>query len=89
MIERHIQNPEKYKNIPKEKILKQAKSLMDSFIKEMEKIDEIKEFFIERDESLRQATPKESNQEFHKLFLENAPAVKRNQIQAEKGKWKK
>jgi Asp-tRNA(Asn)/Glu-tRNA(Gln) amidotransferase C subunit len=75
--------------IDAEKIKEQAKSIIDSFASELEKI-EVEEELVEREEDRRQEKePSENDSEFRKIIFENAPNKKGDCIVAEKGKWTK
>ncbi len=66
----------------------EAREILEKFAKALEKV-ETKESFVERDESFRKEYEgREPNEEFRKIFFENAPEVTNDCIQAEKGKWK-
>jgi hypothetical protein len=72
-----------------EQIKKQAKQIIDNFVSALEKI-EVEEEAVERQEDRRQEKePAESDADFRKIMLENAPDVKNECIVAEKGKWTK
>lgn len=71
-----------------EKIKKQAKEIMDEFMKALEKLDEKgQEFGSERERFLRNPKGKKSNPEFRRRMLRNAPKSKDGYIAAEKKKW--
>ena len=73
-------------------IQKEAKQILDKFAKALEKIKDIPDSFVERDEDRREEQKsekgKEPDSDFRKIFFENAPATKKDSIQAEKGGWK-
>ncbi len=70
-------------------IAKEAKQILDKFAKELSKVKEIPESFVERDESFRvEGEGSEPDSYFRQVFFQNAPATKDDCIQAEKGKWK-
>jgi len=75
-----------------EAIKEEAKRILDKFAKALEKIKEIPDSFVERDEDRREEQKsekgKESDSDFRKIFFENAPATKKDSVQAEKGGWK-
>jgi hypothetical protein len=72
-----------------ETIKKEAKLILDKFAKELSKIKDIPESFVERDKSFRQeGEGKEPDESFRQVFFQNAPEVNNDCIQAEKGKWK-
>ncbi len=71
-----------------EKIKKQAKEIMDEFMKALEKLEEKEqEFGSERKQSLRDARPKKCSPEFSEKMLKNAPKSKDGYLVAEKKKW--
>jgi predicted Asp-tRNA(Asn)/Glu-tRNA(Gln) amidotransferase subunit C len=73
----------------KQEIKAEAKRIMDSFSKSLEKIDyqEI-ETGVLRKEQMRQETgASKSNPEFRKAVLKNAPNKDKDSIIAEKGSW--
>jgi len=70
-------------------IQKEAREILDKFAKALEKIKDIPDSFVEREEDRREEKEgKEPNSDFRKIFFENAPATKKDSIQAEKGGWK-
>lgn len=73
-----------------EKIKKQAKSIMDSFAKKLEKIDvKMAEPTIERDICEREEGEGTCcDEDFRQRIFENAPEKKGDFIVAEKGAWK-
>lgn len=72
----------------RDEIAKEAKQILDKFAKELSKV-ETSESFVERDGSVRVEGGGEAGDEsFRDIFFQNAPAVKNDCIQAEKGKWK-
>jgi len=74
----------------KEGIKNQAKEIMDSFEKELKKVESQKvELGVMRKEQLRDETKVENDYDFRKRFLENAPSKDGDLIKAEKGSWKK
>ncbi len=71
----------------KEEIQKQAKKIMDSFANALEKV-KIEESRVERKEDRRaEGEGFSGNPAFRKIMLENAPNVKDECIEAEKGGW--
>ena len=71
----------------KEEIKKQAKKIMDSFAKELEKV-KVEESRVERDKDRR--IEKEGNEEdkgFRDIMMKNAPNKDKECIKAEKGGW--
>ena len=74
----------------KEEIKSQAKEIMDSFEKELKKVESEKiELGVKRKEQLREETKTSNDPDFRKRFLENAPHKDGDLIKAEKGSWKK
>jgi len=72
-----------------EAIKEEAKRILEKFAKALENIKEIPDSFVERDEDRREEKEGSvGDSEFHKIFFENAPATKKDSIQAEKGGWK-
>jgi hypothetical protein len=72
-------------------IQKEAKQILDKFAKALEKIKDVPDSFVEREEDRREEKEgggKEPDSDFRKIFFENAPATKKDSIQAEKGGWK-
>ena len=73
----------------REEIKNQAKEIMDSFEKELKKVESEKiELGVKRKEQLRDETKTQNDPDFRKRFLENAPHKDGDLIKAEKGKWK-
>ncbi|MBU0665795.1 MAG: hypothetical protein ABIC91_06360 [Nanoarchaeota archaeon] len=70
-----------------EKIRKEAKKIMDEFIKELDKITLSKDFGIKRKQETRKKFTDDSDEKFRERMLENAPNVKDDFIVAEKKKW--
>ncbi len=72
-----------------EEIKREAKLILDKFAKALEKI-KTEESFVEREEDRRKEREQEEkpDSEFRKIFFENAPATKKECIEAERGKWK-
>jgi len=68
-------------------ILKQAKNIMDEFAKALNAVELDEEVGIEREEQTRKAVVADSNSEFIKRFLKNAPKTKEGYILAERKKW--
>lgn len=76
-----------------EQLKEEAKSILEKFAKALDKVEEVPDSFVEREEDRReekQNNKKEekSDSEFRKIFFKNAPSVKEDCLQAEKGKWK-
>lgn len=71
----------------KDAISKQAKKIMDDFMKELAKVPELKDYGVERKESLRKAKDVPKDKDFREDVLDNAPKVKDDCIQAEKKTW--
>ncbi len=72
-----------------DKICQQAKRIMDSFMQELAKAEEIDaEFAQRREENIRaMQTKTKGNEDFSSRMLKNAPAVKDGCVLAEKKKW--
>ena len=75
----------------KEDIKNQAKDMMDSFEKELKKVESEKadDFFVGRKGQMRPETKASCDASFRKIFFENAPSKDGDFIKAEKGGWKK
>ena len=74
----------------REEIKNQAKEIMNSFEKELKKVESQKiELGVRRKEQLRDETKTRNDPDFRKRFLENAPNKDGDLIKAEKGSWKK
>ncbi|MFW5704877.1 MAG: hypothetical protein ACOCXG_03450 [Nanoarchaeota archaeon] len=71
-----------------EAIKKEAKQIMDNFMKSMKGIEVEDDFLIERKNSFRKEEKEEKvDEEFKQRFLKNAPKTKGDAILAEKGSW--
>lgn len=74
--------------INEEKITKQAKSIMDNFIKALDKAKGIKgEFGSERKCSMRAEIKKHKDFDFRKRMFKNAPKKKDDFLVMEKKNW--
>ena len=75
--------------INKEEVMKEAKAILDSFSKALEKVkDDIQETVVERDEDRRIECEGEiCDSEFRETMFKNAPKKKGDFIEAEKGGW--
>ena len=71
----------------KEDIRKEAKRIIDSFSKKLDKVGKIEESFIERDEFEREESGKEKLKIDRKIMFENAPNKNEDFIIGEKGGW--
>jgi predicted Asp-tRNA(Asn)/Glu-tRNA(Gln) amidotransferase subunit C len=73
-----------------EKIKKEAKEIMDSFSKALEKVESelSEETGVKREKQLREETSTKKDKEFRQAFFKNAPSKSGDFIKAEKGKWK-
>ncbi len=70
-----------------QEILDQAKEILDNFVKELEKV-KTEEARVERKENKRkEKLGEETSSEFKEIMLKNAPKVKDDCIEAEKGCW--
>ena len=72
--------------IDHDKIKKQAKGIMDDFMRELEKVDVSGDFFVHRPQNTRHGQVP-SDPSFPERLLENAPHTKQRWILAEKKKW--
>lgn len=72
----------------KEEIKKEAKKIMDSFSKKLDKVGKIEETFIERGECERNEGKEKPLEIDREIFFENAPNKNKDFIVAEKGGWK-
>ncbi len=70
-----------------EEIKKEAKQIMDSFVKALAKAPTAKKFGQERKQFVREKKAKEENKEFRQRLFKNAPKVKDDCIVAEKKSW--
>ena len=71
-----------------EKIKRQAKAIMDEFVKALDKTGEISgDVGIERAEMAREARQSRPDKEFRERFLKNAPKKTEGYIVAEKKSW--
>ncbi len=72
-----------------EQVEKEAKAIMDSFLKALEKIEvpEDQFAFVERDQFVRDQKLVMGDDEFRKLMFENAPKKREGYILTEKGAW--
>ncbi len=71
-----------------EKIKRQAKAIMDEFIKALDKVGQVSgEAGLERDEFERSGKAGKSDAEFRERMLKNAPRKEGNFIVAEKKSW--
>jgi len=71
----------------KDKILAQAKEIMDEFAKALEVVQLDEEVGIERDQQTREGEASDSDVDFIERFQKNAPKTKDGYIVAEKRKW--
>ncbi len=79
------------RKVDSEKVIKDAKILLDKFAKTLEKVESESDkiSFIDRDEFMRPEEKGEKSPEgYKKRFLENAPKHDDNFVIAEKGGWK-
>lgn len=76
----------------KQKIKKEAKQIMDSFAKALERVEKKEtksKGLVKRQSQTRKETKtQKSASAFKKLFFENAPQKEGNLVKAEKGGWK-
>lgn len=73
--------------LDEEKIRKQAKAIMDEFIKALEKVEEEGKAGIERKETTRIPEESEKDEGFREKMFKNAPKKKRDYIVAERKSW--
>ncbi|HLD96971.1 MAG TPA: hypothetical protein VI934_01360 [Candidatus Nanoarchaeia archaeon] len=67
---------------------KQAKAIMDEFVKALDKVGGISgEVGLEREETTRQGAVKKHDESFKERMLKNAPRTADGQILAEKKSW--
>ncbi len=71
-----------------EEIKLEAKQILDKFARALEKVKAEEDFFVERDEDRRKESQEEKDSDFREIFFENAPSVKKECIEVEKGGWK-
>jgi hypothetical protein len=73
-----------------EELKLEAKRVMDSFSKSLEKVEKelTEDFFVKRENQSRKETHASSKKEFRDVFFENAHSKSGDMIKAEKGKWK-
>ncbi len=75
----------------KDRIEKQAKKIIDNFVKELGKV-KVEESRVEREEDRRKELEEikvEEGNDFRKGMFKNAQKTKNDYIKAEKGKWAK
>ena len=73
----------------KEGIKRQAKEMMDSFEKELKKVESEKmELGVQRENQTRIEVKAFCDPDFRPRFFSNAPRKEGNVIKAERGKWK-
>ncbi len=72
-----------------EQVEKEAKAIMDRFLKALEKIEvpEDQFGFVERDQFVRDQKLVMTDDAFRKLMFENAPKKRDGYILSEKGTW--
>ena len=74
--------------VDKDKVLKEAKLIIDKFHKSLSGVEKLEESRVERDECERQEKELgETSQEFKKIMFKNAPKTSGDCIEAERGKW--
>lgn len=70
-------------------VAKEAKQILDKFARALERIEKVPDSFVEREKDRRKENGGEKKDpDFREIFFENAPSVKKDCIQAERGKWK-
>ena len=71
-----------------EAIRKQAKAIMDDFVRALERVGDLKEGFgIERDEFVRKPKKCTPDSDFRGRMLGNAPKTRGDYILTERKKW--
>jgi len=70
-----------------EEIKKQAKKIMDDFVKALDKVRVKEKFGAQRKQFLRENIVKEEDKEFKQRMLKNAPKTKGDYMVAEKKSW--
>lgn len=74
--------------LDEEKIKKQAKAIMDEFVKALDKVGEVSgEVGLEREETTRKGSAKKQDENFKERMLKNAARKEDGQILAEKKSW--
>ncbi|HME87252.1 MAG TPA: hypothetical protein VKE88_02470 [Candidatus Nanoarchaeia archaeon] len=69
-------------------ILKQAKKIMDDFVKALDKVSVSEKYGVHRDEQVRIAEKEcEDSSQFRKRIFKNAPKVKDDYFVMEKKNW--
>jgi len=72
----------------KEEILEQAKRIIDSFHNALKDVENLEEVRVEREECEREEGEGEKgDSEFREIIFKNAPKIKDDCIEAERGKW--
>jgi len=70
-----------------EKILSEAKKIMDEFVKALSKVKVKEKFGVERSKQTRDLSDNKCDPTFKKRMLANAPKVKDDYLVMEKKKW--
>ena len=74
--------------LDEEKIQKEAKAIMDEFVKALDKVGEISgEVGLEREQATREAKQAKADKGFRERMLKNAPRKEDGQILVEKKSW--
>ncbi len=74
--------------LDEEKIKRQAKAIMDEFVKALDKVGNVSgEIGLEREETTREGSAKKQDENFKERILKNAPRKEDGQILAEKKSW--
>lgn len=74
--------------LDEEKIKRQAKAIMDEFVKALDKVGDLSgEIGLEREETTRQGSAEKRDGSFKERMLKNAPRKEDGQILAEKKSW--
>mgnify|MGYP003978735359 FL=1 len=67
--------------------IKEAKKIIDDFMRELDKIKFKGDFFVRRDNNVREECEVNNEKGFRERFLDNAPKIKNGFVMAEKKKW--
>lgn len=70
-----------------EAIEEQAKKIMDSFLKELNEIQQEDHFGVECEKEMREPKAEEPNHNFKQAFFANAPKIRDGQLVAERKQW--
>ncbi|MBD3253157.1 Asp-tRNA(Asn) amidotransferase subunit GatC [Candidatus Pacearchaeota archaeon] len=70
-------------------IEKQAKNILDKFSKALGKVEELEDYYVDREKFERDENGEKCDKDFKERMLDNAPRKNRDFVIAEKGDWKK